>query len=111
NKDRATPGNPLHTNFAISADGEEILLSAPNGDLLDRADPVPIATDTSWGRSPDGADNWVFFTEPTPGASNTTPGYSELLAPPEFSVAGGFYAAPFELSLSHADPAVTIIYT
>ncbi|HEY7885122.1 MAG TPA: lamin tail domain-containing protein, partial [Cellvibrionaceae bacterium] len=111
NKNRATPGSPLHTNFAISAGGEEILLSAPNGDLLDRADPVPIATDISWGRSPDGADNWVFFAEPTPGASNTTPGYTELLAAPEFSVAGGFYANAFDLSLNHPDPAVTIIYT
>ena len=27
-------------------------------------------TDVSMGRSPDGSNNWVNFTTPTPGASN-----------------------------------------
>lgn len=35
----------------------------------------------------------------------------DTLLPPQFSHTAGFYSANFQLSLSHADPAVNIIYT
>ena len=111
NKDRHQPGLPLHTNFAISAGGEEILLSMPNGQLVDEALPVAIPTDISWGRYPNGADNWVFFEEPTPGADNVNEGYSEILEPPTFSASGGFYNNEFALNISHSDSSVTVVYT
>lgn len=110
-KNRTAAGLPLHTNFSISSMGEEILLSAPSGELLDEVPPKTIPTDVSWGRFPDGADAWVFFVEPTPGSGNAGESYQEVLNPPTFSTPGGFYGGEFELSLSHSDPTVTIIYT
>ncbi|MCZ8168186.1 MAG: chitobiase/beta-hexosaminidase C-terminal domain-containing protein [Flavobacterium sp.] len=54
----------------------------------------------------------MFFPQPTPGTSNgAVVGYAEVLAPPTFSVQGGFFTESFTLSLSHPDPAVTIVYT
>ncbi len=64
---------PLHTEFKLSASGEFV-------GLYDRADHASMAIDTltftaqttdiSQGRSTNGGEEWVFFTTPTPGASN-----------------------------------------
>jgi len=64
----------LHTNFKLNAtNGEEIGLFDPiaNGDALidaKRFDAQP--RDTSYGRSPDGENDWQFFSVPTPGKAN-----------------------------------------
>lgn len=110
-KNRSTPGEPLHTNFSISSAGEEILLTHPNGIRIDELPPTHIPTDMSYGRKPDGTESWQYFTEPTPGMPNTTEGFSEILSPPEFSSAGGFYPNDFQLSLLHPDEEVTIVFT
>jgi hypothetical protein len=102
---------PFHTNFSISADGEEILLTKPAGDMADEIPPVKIKTDLSYGRSPDGSENLLFFAQPTPGVPNSEAGYTEILAPPVFSHTGGFYGNSFQLSLTSDDPDATIIYT
>ena len=110
-KDRRVPGSPLHTNFAISASGEEILLTRPNGSRLDLLPPTSIPTDVSLGRQPDGTGNWYFFNEPTPGFPNTTDSFQEFLTPPLFSQESGFYTSSFDLNITHEDPQVQIIYT
>jgi hypothetical protein len=110
-KNRVAPDAPLHTNYGISAAGEEVLLTHPDGTRLDSLPAIAIPTDVSIGRKPDGTSDWYFFTEPTPGAANTTPGYQEFLNPPTFSHDSGFYDGPFTLQISHPDPDVTIIYT
>lgn len=102
-KDRRTAGKPLHTNFSIAATGEPLRLSDFNGNLLDTVPPVRLPTDYSYGRQPDGSNNWHFFTDPTPGAPNTTDGEKNLLFAPDFSHEAGFYANPFYLSLSPPD--------
>jgi hypothetical protein len=110
-KERATPGSLLHTNFKISAGGEEIVLTAPGNLQVDYLPPVALQTDLSYGRQPDGPGALVYFTEPTPGASNTTTGYSEILDPPILSHAGGFYTDGFQLELTTGQPGTTIYYT
>jgi hypothetical protein len=110
-KDRRDLVSPLHTNFRIAAAGEEIILTAPDTTRIDELSPTPIPTGVSIGRQPDGTGDWFFFDTPTPGAANTTMGYQEIIEPVEFSHAGGFYSQPFDLVLSHPDPAVTILYT
>lgn len=110
-KNRAVAGQPLHTSYSISAAGEEIILTSPEQVLLDEVQPSVIPTDVSYGRSPDANGAWYFFDEPTPGASNTTQTYAEVLAPPVFSHQAGFYADPFSLQITHPDPEVTIVYT
>jgi len=111
-KDRANPVSPLHSNFSISADGEPLLLTYPDGTLLDQIGPLPVPRDISYGRQPDGSDNWYFFDQPTPGSSNNdSPAYPEILDPPTFSHQAGFFTQPFNLTLSASDPDVTIIFT
>lgn len=111
NKNRAIPGEELHTNFAISAEGEEVILKRPDSLRLDELSPIEIPTDISIGRQPDGTGNWIFFTEPTPGRSNVTKGIDEILTPAEFSHKPGFYNEAFDLTISHSDPNVTLFYT
>lgn len=104
------PGQ-LHTSFAISAGGEPILLTNPQGTTIHRIDPIALESDISYGIK-EGETDFSFFSRPTPGLPNTTPGFSEILEGNiSFSQPGGFYTEAFELSLSSSDPETTIYYT
>lgn len=62
-----------HTNFKLSAGGEEIALVDPDGTtIIDSYVYDAQSLDVSEGRSPDGADNWIFMSDATPGSSNGT---------------------------------------
>ena len=111
NKDRRTPGAELHTNFAISSAGEEIILMNLQGELLDEFPQIPIPRDVSAGRYPDGTGDWYYFDQPTPGAANSTEPERRTVAPPGFSHASGFYSDSFHLELTHPDPDAIIHYT
>jgi len=110
-KNRTTSGLPLHTNFSISAAGEEVIITRPDGQRMDELLPITIPTDISYGRLPDAGEQWYFFDKPTPGGPNTSEGFSDILESPVFSKPGGFYDEAFELSMSHPEPGVTIVYT
>ncbi len=69
-KDRSVPGAPLHTNFRISRDGEEVYLTHADGHRIDEIAPTPIPTDMVYGRHPDGTGSWHYLTHPTPGDAN-----------------------------------------
>ena len=102
----------LHTNFAISAAGETLMLTAPDGTVVDSVEPRVMFRDISYGRAVDGGAEWVFFKDATPNASNQQSiGYSDVLLPPVFSRQGGFSLSPFDLTLSAPDPSVVIRYT
>lgn len=111
NRPAVTNGNQLHTSFAISAGGEEIVLTRPDGTLIDRFEPIAIPTDFSYGRQPDGTGPWKYFADHTPGAANTNTGYDAILAAPAFSVAGGFFTTNVEVSLSTAHTGAVVRYT
>ena len=106
----------LHTNFALSASGEQIGLSDRSEVLIDSVEfgvqdnsslynyggGSIVVLDTtllglpeaniSMGRKPDGSSDWVLFTQPTPGAANNTTGYSDIVkSDPDFSISGGIY--------------------
>jgi len=110
-KNRAVAGQPLHTNFKISTGGERITLTTQLGVTADTAGPIGLMDDISYGRQPDGAGDWFFFAEGTPGDSNVPQAYTGFLTPPTFSQAGGFFTQPFSLTLSHSTPGAAIIYT
>jgi hypothetical protein len=90
---------PRHSNFELSAAGEELVLTRPGGTTADRIRFGPIERDLSFGRQPDGGGDWYYFEQPTPGTANLTPGTTEWLAPPAFSHPAGFYTNDFELRL------------
>jgi len=61
---------PLHANFKLNRGGEEIGLFADDahGNVpLDSVVFGPQQEDVSYGRQPDGSDNWELFDPPTPG--------------------------------------------
>ena len=61
---------PLHTNFKLSASGESLALFDSNLNLIDSIDFGEQTDNISYGRSPDGSNNWQFFENPTPGDFN-----------------------------------------
>lgn len=59
-----------HTNFKLSANGESVILSSPNLEIVDQISFPPHANTDSYGRSSDGVDDWIVFDLPTPNYSN-----------------------------------------
>ncbi len=57
----------LHLPFGLNSDGESILLSAPDGSLIDRVDFGPQSTDRTMGRV---AGQIVALAEPSPLGAN-----------------------------------------
>lgn len=111
NRPAITNGNQLHANFAISAGGEEIILTRPDGTRIDEFVPIAIPTDFSLGRQPDGIGPWKYFAVHTPGAPNLGTGYDTILPPPTFSVAGGFFTTNVALDVSTTETGAVVRYT
>ncbi len=110
-KDRKNPGSPLHTNFSISAAGEDVLLTYPGGNLAHQIGAVAIPTDISYGLKPGEPSDWYFFSEPTPGAANTTHAFNGVIPALSFSHPGGFYTESFDLAITTTTDGVSIRYT
>ena len=60
----------FHTNFKLSKAGEEIGIFSETGTRIDGLSYDAQSTDISYGRLPDGDNNWILFTKPTPGSTN-----------------------------------------
>lgn len=110
-KDRSTPGAELHTNYGVSASGEEVFLTHADGTRLDQSPERELDEDISIGRQPDGSGEWFRFDEPTPGEANTTEAIEDPLEVPELSREPGFYTSAFDLEISHTREDVTFYYT
>ncbi|MGB0388647.1 MAG: lamin tail domain-containing protein [Ardenticatenaceae bacterium] len=60
-----------HVDFKLSTSGESLAIYDTDGStLIDSYTFGEQTADVSEGRSPDGADNWMFFTNGTPGRTN-----------------------------------------
>ena len=101
----------LHTSFSISAAGETLVLTDAAGGTCDSVATGQARPDVSVGRQPDGAADWVYFTEPTPGASNTTPGFEGHAEPVTTPTPGGFYDDAVEVELQIDSPTADLRYT
>lgn len=110
-KNRTQKGQPLHTNFSISSEGEVLMLTAPGGVRVDSIPPVMLQRNVSYGRYPNGSNQWRYFYQPTPEAPNADDGRSSLFAAPELSHPAGLYVADFQLALDHPDTGVAIVFT
>jgi len=100
-----------HTNFKLSAGGEQLGLFDTDGStLIDSVIFDTQATDISYGRSPDFSDNWRFFDTPTPAAQNKG-GYLGFVAGTEFSIARGFYETSPNVAITCQTPVAKIYYT
>jgi hypothetical protein len=76
--DNQTAQGDLHTNFALSASGESVVLTGPDGvSIVDQITFGPQQSDVSYGRITDGGSPWVEFVIPTPNASNNLSSIAE----------------------------------
>jgi hypothetical protein len=103
-KNRNVAGQPLHTDFALSGEGEFLALLGSSGALVDAFDPafpVPF-DDISYGRVPGGTLD--YFTSPTPGAANDSspgaPGVKVVFVTPP-----GTFTTDIQVTLGVAPPA------
>ena len=68
--DRDVEDGPLHVDFNLSADGEDLGVWDQNGNPVDLVTFGAMAQDLAVARIPDGSENWEVSSTPTPGASN-----------------------------------------
>lgn len=101
----------LHTNFALSKEGEYLALVAPDGQTVVSAYAPqfpPQVQDMSYGLSD---MREVFFAEATPGLPNSVHTYEGIVADVTFSPMRGVYEAPFEVTISCATQGASVHYT
>ena len=87
-KDRLNT-DELHTNFKISSSGESLFLSNAMGQLIDQTQSIELSSDQSYGRLPDGSDNFFALNFYTPEYSNNS---NNVIT---FELGSGFYTNPF----------------
>lgn len=63
---------PLHLGFKLSGTGESIALYDSTLTLIDAITFGTQSDNVSYGRFPDGYNNWRYFGVPTPGSPNST---------------------------------------
>ncbi|MHC4619549.1 MAG: CotH kinase family protein, partial [Planctomycetota bacterium] len=98
---------PLHADFKINKDRDELGLFAADGTLVDGVDVDDQKRDTSHGRYPDAVGSWYDMSEPTPGSTN-----SIGMAPvPHFSHPGGTFSTDFSLGLTTTSLSARVYYT
>lgn len=110
----AIEGSHYHTNFKVTQtrDAEAVVLSDASGTIIDLNEiDIPNQMNHSWGRSPNGADDWRIFTDPTPNASNTTATKVNYAAKPDMEPNAGNYPGSVTVTITSIDPDVTIRYT
>lgn len=107
NKNRRDPAVPLHTNFALSADGEYLALVQPDGATVafDYAPNFPAQRDdVAYGLPPTAAGFGApaFLRSPTPGQPNAAAAAGRLTETVSFSRPAGPFRSGFSLQLAGA---------
>lgn len=101
----------LHAAFKLAGESEQLFLTAPNGtSIVDSVRFQRQYRDLSFARFPDGADNWGFCPQPTPGAFNF-PVFTNVARTPVIQKASGIYGQSFSVTILAANPADEIYYT
>lgn len=88
----------FHTHFKISASVDTLFLRNPQGEISETLPLANMLPDISWGRAVAG-ESWVYFEESTPGAANTTTGYTSISGGVNFSATGGRYPSAVQVAL------------
>ncbi|TVR82016.1 MAG: T9SS C-terminal target domain-containing protein [Chitinophagaceae bacterium] len=104
-------GTNFHTNFRLSQmDPEHIILTDPDGTVLESYELWRTQFGHSYGRVSDGAEEWGVFENPTPLGSNSgsKPAYTST---PEFSLSAGNYSGSQTISITSQNPNEIIRYT
>ena len=96
--------------FGLSTNGETITLTDSQGKTVDTVTFGQMQTNISYGRIPDGSENFAFM-ETTPNAPNDEKSVISVDVPePVLSNEGGFYSDEFSLSITVPE-GTTVYYT
>ncbi|MDE6115329.1 MAG: CotH kinase family protein [Muribaculum sp.] len=101
--DKAAEG--VHADFRLESTKKgSVFIFSPAGDIVDRLDYGKMpAPNVGYGRESDGGDTWGYMITPTPGQRNSGGVSETLLGKPEFSVGGGVYDSPVEVTVRKPD--------
>ena len=101
--------NYIHTNFSLSAQGEILALFNAEGVLQDKYNLERTPYGVSVGRMPQ-QTTLSYFTQPTPGAANSSP-CSGIAATPAANISAGRYDAAQQITLTSGTQDAAIYYT
>ncbi|HRI58722.1 MAG TPA: CotH kinase family protein [Saprospiraceae bacterium] len=107
-------GGYFHTNFSLiqTKTNDKLVLSQPNGIIVDSRTLVTTQVHQSHCRSTDGASVWNICAAPTPGASNNgSKQYVRFAARPSMDLSAGFYNGSQTVSISSTEVGGEIRYT
>lgn len=97
----------LHFPFKLASDGEPIVLSDAEFEVVDLFQLPALQPGHSAGRTSSG--DIVLHDEPTPGGPNTTAAYIGYAPTPRYSVPPGFYSAPLDVALSSCEDCTVLL--
>ncbi|MBQ1537936.1 MAG: CotH kinase family protein [Ruminococcus sp.] len=98
-------------SFGLSKSGETVVLSDAGGNAVETVNVPALNDNTSYGRAPDGGDQFAVLTSLTPGSSNPADENVQTdIEEPDFSKESGFYSDNFDLTIS-APKGCTVYYT
>ncbi len=89
-----------HTNFGLSADGENVFLTDKNGTLIDHLSYGQQYPDISYGRDPSNLIKWYYCPIPSPGSLNSISTAIERTPKTEYSMPAGRLNSTATLSLT-----------
>ncbi len=94
----------VHTDERVDSGKGVVVLYNPSGMKADMVSLAKMpAPEISYGRIGDGAAEWGYMVDGTPGKANSTVTSKELLPAPVYSVAGGLFPGPVKVSVSIPD--------
>ncbi len=103
--------NNYHTNFRLDRDGEFLGLFNPDRSPADSIQFPHQYDDISYGRNSDNPNQWLFYSDPTPGEENNDSGRPGFAKVPHFSQPAGVYSDPILLAITNDTEDAIIRYT
>lgn len=102
-----------HSNFKLSKNGEDLILSRPDGTVEDSVSFGFIPSNQSYGQQNDGLAPFVYYQSPTPRTTNSLVSGTESYktAIPVLSENSGFYNEDIAVAISSETPNSWIHFT
>lgn len=104
-----SPDGASHASFRLDVAGETLVLSNPAQQILDKVNLPALAGDLSFGRLPDGGDEWHTYSETnsSPGRPNSIESMGPFIEPPQFLLESSFFPANTAISVEFSATAPT----
>jgi hypothetical protein len=100
-----------HLNFKLSSEKGVIALFSPSLHLIDSVSYKMQRSDISMGRHTEDPSVWKYYSEPTPGAKNSTSAFSGFSGTVNFSIPSGIYDLPVQVSMTSSKTGDSIYYS